>query len=119
MEMLSGVRSGGLYDLRTKQAWEVRAGVLATVVAMLCRAKFIVGSVKQLLEKEGGGAAWLQGLRQVPYQEASEALCTLPGVGPKVGQPCSTYKPPRKRHMHWKVAFLSQDDSYETARMGD
>ncbi|BDA51122.1 N-glycosylase/DNA lyase at N-terminal half [Coccomyxa sp. Obi] len=48
------------------------------------RAKFIVGSVKQLLEKEGGGAAWLQGLRQVPYQEASEALCTLPGVGPKV-----------------------------------
>ncbi len=51
---------------------------------VLCRAKFIVGSVKLLLEKEGGGAAWLQQLRQVPYQEASDALCTLPGVGPKV-----------------------------------
>ena len=51
----------------------------------LCRAKFIVGSVKLLMEKEGGGAAWLQGLRRVPYLEASEALCSLPGVGPKVG----------------------------------
>ena len=43
-----------------------------------------MGSVKLLMEKEGGGAAWLQGLRQVPYLEASEALCSLPGVGPKV-----------------------------------
>lgn len=48
------------------------------------RAKFIVNSVRKLLEKEDGGAQWLHGLRQVPYPEASEALCTLPGVGPKV-----------------------------------
>ena len=49
-----------------------------------CRAKFIVGSAALLAAKEGGGAAWLQGLRSVPYAEASEALCSLPGVGPKV-----------------------------------
>ncbi|KAL4458510.1 hypothetical protein ABPG75_013375 [Micractinium tetrahymenae] len=48
------------------------------------RAKYITGSVAQLLAKPGGGAAWLQGLRSVPYEEASEALCTLPGIGPKV-----------------------------------
>jgi hypothetical protein len=48
------------------------------------RAKFIVGSVQQLLEKPGGGAAWLLGLREKPYVEAQEALCSLPGVGPKV-----------------------------------
>ena len=44
----------------------------------------MVGSVAQLRAKPGGGAAWLQGLRDVPYQQASEALCTLPGIGPKV-----------------------------------
>lgn len=49
------------------------------------RAKFIVGSVASLMARDGGGAAWLQGLRDVSYAEASEALCTLPGVGPKVG----------------------------------
>eukprot|EP00775_Hariotina_reticulata_P014646 gene14646-14794_t len=48
------------------------------------RAKFIVGSVQQLLEKPEGGAAWLLGLRQKPYLEAQEALCSLPGIGPKV-----------------------------------
>ena len=52
-----------------------------------------MGSVKLLLEKEEGGAAWLQGLRQVPYQQASEALCTLPGVGPKVRQALSIKNP--------------------------
>ncbi|GAB4821909.1 hypothetical protein N2152v2_008955 [Parachlorella kessleri] len=48
------------------------------------RAKFIVGSVAALREKPWGGAAWLHGLRSVPYQEAVEALSALPGVGPKV-----------------------------------
>ena len=43
-----------------------------------------MGSVAMLAAKEGGGAAWLRGLREAPYQEASEALCALPGVGPKV-----------------------------------
>ena len=37
-----------------------------------------------LMGKREGGATWLQGLREVPYLEASEALCSLPGVGPKV-----------------------------------
>jgi hypothetical protein len=49
-----------------------------------CRAKFIVGSVQQLLAKPGGGEAWLLSLRDKPYNEAHEALCSLPGVGPKV-----------------------------------
>jgi N-glycosylase/DNA lyase len=48
------------------------------------RAKFVVESVAQLRAQPGGGAAWLQGLRDVPYSEAAEALCTLPGIGPKV-----------------------------------
>lgn len=48
------------------------------------RAKFIVGSVQQLLEKPEGGSAWLLSLRSKPYPEAHEALCTLPGIGPKV-----------------------------------
>lgn len=49
-----------------------------------CRAKFIVGSVAALREREGGGQQWLTSLRDAPYQSAAEALCTLPGVGPKV-----------------------------------
>ena len=43
-----------------------------------------MGSVGMLMGKQEGGATWLQGLRGVPYLEASEALCSLPGVGPKV-----------------------------------
>ena len=46
-----------------------------------------MGSVGMLLAKQEGGATWLQGLRGVPYLEASEALCSLPGVGPKVSLP--------------------------------
>ena len=46
-----------------------------------------MGSVGMLMGKQEGGAAWLQGLREVPYLEASEALCSLPGVGPKVASP--------------------------------
>ena len=49
-----------------------------------------MGSVRLLMENEGGGDAWLQGLRQIPYLEASEALCSLPGVGPKVTHPAHT-----------------------------
>ncbi|KAI7841954.1 hypothetical protein COHA_004481 [Chlorella ohadii] len=48
------------------------------------RAKYITGSVAQLLARPEGGAAWLHSLRSVPYEEASEALCKLPGIGPKV-----------------------------------
>ena len=57
----------------------------AASCSWVCRAKFIVGSVRQLhtLHPEGG-EAFLQQLRDADYAEASEALCTLPGVGPKV-----------------------------------
>ena len=49
---------------------------------MLCRyrAKYITGSVLQLLAKPEGGDAWLQGLRSASYEEALSALTTLPGV---------------------------------------
>lgn len=47
------------------------------------RARFIVGSIKHLLQP-GVGEAWLYSLRTVPYQEALQALQVLPGVGPKV-----------------------------------
>ncbi|OVA05256.1 HhH-GPD domain [Macleaya cordata] len=48
------------------------------------RAKYIVGTVMALQSKPGGGAAWLTSLRGFDLHEAVEALCTLPGVGPKV-----------------------------------
>lgn len=48
------------------------------------RAKFITGSVAALSAKAGGGEHWLKNLRNVPYEKASEELCTLPGIGPKV-----------------------------------
>ena len=53
-------------------------------LAPVLRAKFITGSVAELMTKPGGGHAWLHSLRHVPYPEASAALCSLPGVGPKV-----------------------------------
>lgn len=48
------------------------------------RARYIVGAVQQLNEMPEGGKAWLLSLRNVPFDQACEALCTLPGVGPKV-----------------------------------
>ncbi|KAI3435875.1 hypothetical protein D9Q98_001933 [Chlorella vulgaris] len=48
------------------------------------RAKYVTGSVAQLLDKPGGGVAWLMALRDVPFEDAVEALCTLHGIGPKV-----------------------------------
>lgn len=34
--------------------------------------------------KPGGGVEWLASLRKVDLEVAISALCTLPGVGPKV-----------------------------------
>ncbi|RWR90253.1 N-glycosylase/DNA lyase OGG1 isoform X1 [Cinnamomum micranthum f. kanehirae] len=48
------------------------------------RAKYIVGTVKALQSKPGGGAEWLSSLRGLELHEVIDALCTLPGVGPKV-----------------------------------
>ena len=42
-----------------------------------------MGTVQALLAKPDGGRQWLLSLRGVPYKEASEALCQLPGIGPK------------------------------------
>nr|XP_010930741.2 N-glycosylase/DNA lyase OGG1 [Elaeis guineensis]XP_010930742.2 N-glycosylase/DNA lyase OGG1 [Elaeis guineensis] len=48
------------------------------------RAKYIVGTVKALQAKPGGGTEWLASLRGLELHEVIDALCTLPGVGPKV-----------------------------------
>ncbi|KAF8693410.1 hypothetical protein HU200_038804 [Digitaria exilis] len=48
------------------------------------RAKYIVGTAKELQAKPGGGENWLASLRKKELPEVIEALCTLPGVGPKV-----------------------------------
>lgn len=48
------------------------------------RAKYIVGAIKVLQAKPGGGVEWLASLRNMELHDVLEALCTLPGVGPKV-----------------------------------
>lgn len=48
------------------------------------RAKYIVNTMSALQSKPGAGAKWLISLRELGLHEAVEALCTLPGVGPKV-----------------------------------
>ncbi|CAN6232036.1 unnamed protein product [Urochloa humidicola] len=48
------------------------------------RAKYIVGTAKELQTKPGGGEKWLASLRERELPEVIEALSTLPGVGPKV-----------------------------------
>ncbi|XP_022141451.1 N-glycosylase/DNA lyase OGG1 [Momordica charantia] len=48
------------------------------------RAKYIVGSVKALEAKPGGGAEWLLSLRDLDLEEVIDALSSLPGIGPKV-----------------------------------
>ncbi|KAH0452329.1 hypothetical protein IEQ34_019628 [Dendrobium chrysotoxum] len=48
------------------------------------RAKYIVGAIKALQAKPGGGVEWLASLRSMDLQDVLEALCSLPGVGPKV-----------------------------------
>ncbi|GJM85238.1 hypothetical protein PR202_ga01673 [Eleusine coracana subsp. coracana] len=50
----------------------------------MSRAKYIVGTAKELQAKPGGGEKWLVSLRGKELPEVIEALCTLPGVGPKV-----------------------------------
>uniref|UniRef100_A0A2P2P0P2 DNA-(apurinic or apyrimidinic site) lyase n=1 Tax=Rhizophora mucronata TaxID=61149 RepID=A0A2P2P0P2_RHIMU len=48
------------------------------------RAKYIIGTVDALQLKPGGGAEWLASLRKLDLHAVIDALCTLPGVGPKV-----------------------------------
>ncbi|HZV19968.1 MAG TPA: DNA glycosylase [Hyphomicrobiales bacterium] len=46
------------------------------------RSENIRGTARELLAQ--GGASWLRGLRQVPYEDAKRALMAFPGVGAKV-----------------------------------
>ncbi|XP_015575340.1 N-glycosylase/DNA lyase OGG1 isoform X1 [Ricinus communis] len=48
------------------------------------RAKYITGTIDALQLKPGGGVEWLTALRKLDLQVVIDALCTLPGVGPKV-----------------------------------
>lgn len=51
---------------------------------LFVRAKYIIGTVKALQSKPGGGEEWLSSLRLLELEEVIRELCTLPGVGPKV-----------------------------------
>jgi N-glycosylase/DNA lyase len=44
----------------------------------------VTGTAKALQEKPGGGEKWFASLRQMEPGTIIDALCTLPGVGPKV-----------------------------------
>ncbi|MDR2771186.1 MAG: hypothetical protein LBB57_04015 [Clostridiales Family XIII bacterium] len=46
------------------------------------RAKYVIETARCV--SAAGGAAWLEGLRDVPFAEAERALLSLCGVGPKV-----------------------------------
>uniref|UniRef100_A0A0E0K101 Protein kinase domain-containing protein n=1 Tax=Oryza punctata TaxID=4537 RepID=A0A0E0K101_ORYPU len=73
------------------------------------RAKYVVGTAKILQAKPGGGEKWLASLRTRELPEVIEALCTLPGVGPKVAACVSLFSLdqnhaiPVDTHV-WKVA---------------
>ncbi|RWW18143.1 hypothetical protein GW17_00017869 [Ensete ventricosum] len=75
------------------------------------RAKYIVGAVRALQAKPGGGAEWLASLRGLELDEVIDALCTLPGVGPKVAACIALFSLdqhhaiPVDTHV-WQVTFL-------------
>lgn len=77
----------------------------------LSRAKYITGTVDALQSKPGGGLEWLTSLRKLDLQRAIEALCTLPGVGPKVAACVALFSLdqhhaiPVDTHV-WKVSFF-------------
>lgn len=58
--------------------------IVLLVVFALHRAKYIIGTVNALQVKPGGGEEWLRSLRKMDLEDVICALCTLPGVGPKV-----------------------------------
>ena len=78
----------------------------------MSRAKYIVGTAKELQAKPGGGEKWLASLREKELPEVIEALCTLPGVGPKVAACIALFSLdqnhaiPVDTHV-WKVYYIS------------
>ena len=76
------------------------------------RAKYITGTVDVLQSKPDGGAQWLLSLRKLNLQEAIDALCTLPGVGPKVAACIALFSLeqhhaiPVDTHV-WQVCFMN------------
>lgn len=57
---------------------------LFLVCSFVFRAKYIVGTTEMLRQKVEGGEQWLLSLRKQSLEDAVLALCTLPGIGPKV-----------------------------------
>ncbi|MCO5593999.1 hypothetical protein L7F22_048018 [Adiantum nelumboides] len=55
------------------------------------RAKYIVGAVKELQLKKGGGEEWLNSLRGKTLDNTLDELCSLPGIGPKVASCVSLF----------------------------
>uniref|UniRef100_A0A803LMB6 DNA-(apurinic or apyrimidinic site) lyase n=1 Tax=Chenopodium quinoa TaxID=63459 RepID=A0A803LMB6_CHEQI len=73
------------------------------------RAKYIVGTIKALQLKPGGGVEWLSSLRELDLNEVINELSTFPGVGPKVASCIALFSldqhhaVPVDTHV-WKVA---------------
>ena len=59
-----------------------------------------------LLVKPGGGQEWLLSLRGMPYREASEALCELPGIGPKVCWAMTVYRADLAQQLMHNITLL-------------
>lgn len=77
----------------------------------MSRAKYIVGTAKELIAKPGGGAKWLALLRDRELPEVIEGLCTLPGVGPKVAACIALFSLDKNQAIPvdthvWKVYFM-------------
>lgn len=49
------------------------------------RAKYIQKAASQIVDN--GGEKWLNELTKMDYKNAHQQLCTLYGIGPKVGTP--------------------------------
>ena len=75
------------------------------------RAKYIVGTVNALQSKPAGGEEWLRSLRKLDLPDVICALCTLPGVGPKVAACIALFSLdqhhaiPVDTHV-WQVSYL-------------
>ncbi|KAG9458820.1 hypothetical protein H6P81_003328 [Aristolochia fimbriata] len=81
---LGNVEGFDFYEFPSLERLELVSEQDLRIAGFGYRAKYIVGTVKTLQSKLGGGAKWLASLRDLELPEVIEGLCTLPGVGPKV-----------------------------------